>query len=52
MKKVQANVAVKTNNGIVEAIGRSVVYTPKIVNDPNKKMNWFDDSKLLKKPVK
>lgn len=52
MKKVQANVAVKTNNGVVEAIGRSVVYTPKIVKDPSKKMNWFDDSKLLKKPVK
>ena len=51
MKKVQANVAVKANNGVVEAIGRSVIYTPKIIKEPSKKINWFDDSKFLKKPI-
>lgn len=53
MKKVIADVTVKTNShGVIEAVGRNVIYTPKVVKDPTKTIKWFDDSKLYKKPVK
>ncbi len=53
MKKVIADVTVKTNaQGVIEAVGRNVIYTPQIVKDPTKTIKWFDDSKLLKKPIK
>ena len=52
MKSQEANFATVTNkDGIVEQIGRSTVYHPKI-NYTGKGTKWFDDSTLIKKNQK
>ena len=40
--------AVVTQNNIVQKIGKSTIYQPKIRYN-GKGIKWFDDSKLLKK---
>lgn len=47
MKKHEVNFAVKTENGVVTQVGKSVILQP----NPKFKGNsvkWFDDRKLVK----
>lgn len=43
--------AVVTQNNVVQKIGKSTIYQPK-TNFNGKGINWFDDSKLIKKKHK
>lgn len=47
MKKQTMQYAVETKNGIVQKIGKSTIYQPKIQYN-QKKTKWFDDNILLK----
>lgn len=50
MKKFRGDFATQTNlHNVVEKIGQTVFYIPKIEKKPEAKIRWFDDSKLLKK---
>lgn len=49
MRKVRADFAVETKNGVVTNVGKSVVTMPK-TNFKGGNIKWFDDSKLYKKP--
>lgn len=48
MQKTINQFAIVTKNGIVQKVGKSVIFTPK-TNYQGGKMKYFDDSKLLKK---
>lgn len=48
MRKVRADFAVETKNGVVTNVGKSVIRVPK-VNFTGKGIRWFDDEKLRKK---
>lgn len=47
MQKQTVQFAFESKNGVVQRIGRSVMYQPK-TNYQGKGTKWFDDSKLLK----
>lgn len=48
MQKQINEFAVKTNNGVVQKVGKSSILQLK-TNFKGEKRKWFDDSKLLKK---
>lgn len=48
MKKQTVEFAVKKENGVVNEIGKSYIYTPEI-KFAGGSVNWFDDTKLLRK---
>ncbi len=48
MKKHTLQFATVNKNGVVQTIGKSAIYQPKIQYN-NKKTKFFDDSKLIKK---
>lgn len=49
MHKQTRQFAVVTENKVVKKVGRSTITQPKI-NFNGKGINWYDDTKLLKKP--
>ena len=51
MKKQVNQFAVETKNGVVQRVGRSVIFTPK-TNFQGGEIKFYDDSKLLKKNQK
>lgn len=48
MKKETITFATESHNGVITSIGRSSICTPPITFKGGE-INWFDDSKLLKK---
>lgn len=51
MKKQTVQFATVTKNGVVQKVGRGVMFVPK-TNYKGGEMKYFDDSKLLKKNCK
>ncbi len=47
MKKHEVNFAVKTENGVVTQVGKSVILQPNLRLKGNS-VKWFDDRKLIK----
>ena len=48
MKKQTAHFATVTKDGVIQKVGRSVIYEPK-TNFDNKGIKWYDESKLYRR---
>ena len=48
MQKQMAKFATVAKNGVVQKVGRSVIYQPKTTFN-NKGIQWFDETKLYRR---
>ena len=48
MQKQTTQFTTVTNNGVIQKVGKSVIYEPK-TNFNNKGIKWYDESKLYKR---